>query len=155
MQKMRIISVGTLREAHWKSAANVYAHRLKHAYQLEEIIVKDADASLPRDMRVHNEGERILKAMKDTMMPICLDEHGEMLSSVAFADFLRRLFDAAASPCFIIGGAYGLSDAVQKRARALLSLGPMTLPHELARVLLLEQLYRADAIMRNRPYHHE
>ena len=57
-------------------------------------------------------------------------------------------------PCFIIGGAYGLCPAVRNKARRVLSLGPMTFPHELAQVLLLEQLYRADAILRGAPYHH-
>ncbi|MDL2209562.1 23S rRNA (pseudouridine(1915)-N(3))-methyltransferase RlmH [Desulfovibrio sp. OttesenSCG-928-O18] len=154
MPQIQIIAVGRLKEPHWKSAAEAYGKRLKHGYDLAETIVKDGDASLSPTERAAVEGERILQAIKGNVMPVCLDENGDTLSSVAFADFLRRSFDGARTPCFIIGGAYGLSEAVRGRAVKTLSFGPMTFPHELARVLLLEQLYRADTIIRGRPYHH-
>ena len=154
MPQIHIMAVGRLKEPHWKAAADAYAKRLKHGYELIETIVKDGDASLSPAERSAIEGNRILQALKGNTLPVCLDENGEMLSSVAFADFLRRSFDAARTPCFIIGGAYGLSEAVRAKAAKNLSLSPMTFTHELARVLLLEQLYRADAIIRGRPYHH-
>ena len=158
MPQIHIIAVGKLREPHWKAAAEAYVKRLRHGYDLVETIVKDGDASLPPPERSALEGERILQALaagnRGSVLPICLDEGGDMTASVPFARFLRKCFDAGNAPCFIIGGAYGLSGAVRDRAAKVLSLGPMTFPHELARVLLLEQLFRADAIMRNKPYHH-
>ena len=154
MPQIQIIAVGRLREPHWKNAATTYITRLKRGYDIVETIIKDGEASLSPQARMAMEGERILQALKGNLLPVCLDEAGEMLSSVALAGFLRKSFESANTPCFIIGGAYGLSQAVLSRAQKKLSLSPMTFPHELARVLLFEQLYRADSIMHNRPYHH-
>lgn len=154
MPQIQIIAVGRLREPHWKSAAEAYGKRLRRGYDLVETIIRDGDSSLPGPERSAVEGDRILQALKGTVMPVCLDERGESMTSASFARFLRQAFDTARTPCFVIGGAYGLSDAVRDRAAKLLSFGPMTLPHELARVLLFEQLYRADSIMHGRPYHH-
>lgn len=154
MPQIHILAVGKLREPHWKNAAAAYADRLRRGYEFIETLVKDGDASLPAAERMEVEGERILQALKGNLTPVCLDERGKMLSSVEFAAFLRHSFDTAKTPCFIIGGAYGLSEKVKARASRLISLSPMTFPHELARVLLFEQLYRADAILHGRPYHH-
>lgn len=154
MPQIQIIAVGRLREPHWKDAATAYAARLKRGYDLVETVIKDGDASLPAQERMDVEGTRIMQVLKGNILPICLDEHGEMMTSVALADFLRKCFDSARTPCFIIGGAYGLSQIVRDKAQKSLSLSPMTFPHELARVLLFEQLYRADTIMHGRPYHH-
>lgn len=154
MPQIHILAVGKLREPHWKNAALVYAEKLRRGYTLLETIVKDGDAALSPAERMEVEGERILQAFKGHLTPVCLDERGKMLSSVEFANFLRLSFDTAQTPCFIIGGAYGLSEKVKARASWSMSFSPMTLPHELARVLLFEQLYRADAILHNRPYHH-
>lgn len=154
MPQIHIIAVGRLREPHWQQAAEAYAKRLQRGYDLVTSIIKDGDASLSARDRSAVEGDRILQTLKGNLMPVCLDERGEAMTSVRFAEFLRQSFDTARTPCFIIGGAYGLSDAVRERAAKLMSLGPMTLPHELARVVLFEQLYRADAIMHGRPYHH-
>ena len=154
MPQIQIIAVGRLREPHWKDAAAAYAKRLRHSYDLVETVIKDGDSSLAAADRTAIEGERIVQALQNNGKIICLDEHGAAQTSVAFSRFLRQCFDSASTPCFIIGGAYGLSQAVKDRADKLLSLSPMTFPHELARVLLFEQLYRADSILRGRPYHH-
>ena len=155
MPQIQVIAVGRLREPYWKDAAEAYTKRLQRSHDLTETIVKDGDASLNAAERTAIEGERILQVLKPNALPICLDEHGKTMTSVQFAGFLQQAFDQARSPCFIIGGAYGLARPVKERAAHLLSLGSMTFPHELARVLLFEQLYRADSILRGRPYHHE
>lgn len=154
MPQIHILAVGKLREPHWKNAAAAYMNRLRRGYDLVETLIKDGDASLSPAERMEIEGERILQALKSGLTPVCLDERGKMFSSVEFAAFLRHSFDTAKTPCFIVGGAYGLSEKVKTRASRLISFSPMTFPHELARVLLFEQLYRADAILHNRPYHH-
>lgn len=154
MPQIHIASVGRLREPHWKNAAETYIKRLRHGYDLIETVIKDGDSSLSAADRANLEGERLLQALKGNLKVVCLDERGGAMTSVQFARFLQQCFDTASMPCFVIGGAYGLSEAVKARADMLLSLGPMTFPHELARVLLLEQLYRADCIVRGRPYHH-
>jgi 23S rRNA (pseudouridine1915-N3)-methyltransferase len=155
MRKIRLIAVGRLRAPHWQQAAAAYARKLRHAVSLEETIIKDGDASLAPAERAAAEGKKILAAMQPGEYVVCLDERGETCTSRAFADFLRKCFENARPVCCIVGGAYGLAEEVRQRADMLLSFGPMTFPHELARVLLLEQVYRADSMWRNTPYHHE
>lgn len=101
------------------------------------------------------EGQRILGALASNDVLLVLDEHGDSLTSPQLAQLLQKLdTSAGGSPCFVVGGAYGLDASVLEKARRCISLSPMTLPHELARVVLLEQLYRADCILRKSPYHH-
>ena len=84
-----------------------------------------------------------------------LDERGERLTSPQWAELLRRMdTEARGRPCFLVGGAWGLDPTVRDRACRILRLSDLTLPHELARVVLLEQLYRAECILRKVPYHH-
>lgn len=154
MPKLYIISVGRIKTPFWRDAAAHYRARLARGYQLEEAVLKDADAALPAAERKRQEGERILAALPGAATLICLDEAGAAMPSQAFAAYLQGLWDAARPPCFIVGGAYGLAGEVLERAHKKLALGPMTLPHELAQVLLWEQLFRADAIIRKTGYHH-
>ena len=155
LKPLSIVAVGRLKTPFWKDAAAHYAARLKRWRALREIVIKDGDASLPRDERNALEGRNIFAALTPADIVVCLDERGAGRTSQDFAAFLARLSENAnRTPCFVIGGAFGLSDAVRQAAQHTLCLGPMTLPHELARVVLLEQLYRAEAILRNVPYHH-
>ena len=152
-KKLRILAVGALRGPHWKAAAAHYLERLKHWRHIQEHVVKDADAGLPEPERVRLEGQRLLQAVRADDYLICLDEGGKSMSSRMFAALFEEI-GAARTPCFVLGGPFGLAGVVRSRARLVLSLGPMTLPHELARVVLLEQVYRAEAILRGTPYHH-
>lgn len=154
MKRIRIIVVGRVRAPYWRAAAEEYQKRLGRVYRLDETIIKDGDASLAADDRNRVEGERILAALGVGEDALRLDERGRMMDSPSFARYLERFFDTGRTPCFILGGAYGFSPAVSEKVREAVSLGPMTFPHELARVLLLEQLYRADSILRGGPYHH-
>ncbi len=155
MRRARIIAVGKLKTPHWQSAAAHYVKRLARSLRIEETAVKDADPALPLAGRKEQEAERLLKALKPQDCPICLDEYGVMPNSRAFAELLGRLHDAGRVPCFLIGGAYGLGDSVLAAAEHRISLGPMTFPHELARVILYEQLYRAEQIRAGTGYHHD
>ena len=152
---LRCISVGRLKTPFWKDAAAHYITRITRWRRLEYTEVRDGDAQLPPEQRNALEGRRILDALTPQDIPLVLDERGAALASPQLADLLRRLdHEAQGRACFIIGGAWGLDDAVRARARTLLSLSAMTLPHELARVVLLEQVYRAECILRKVPYHH-
>lgn len=152
---LRIVVVGRLRTRHWVEAAAHYLERLKHWRTVQVQIVKDGDASLPMTERNALEGQRLTAALAPNDYVICLDERGKHMTSQVFSAFLQRCSeDANKVPCFVVGGAFGLSPAIREAAHETISLGPMTLPHELARVLLLEQLYRAEAIVRRVPYHH-
>jgi 23S rRNA (pseudouridine1915-N3)-methyltransferase len=153
-KNLRILAVGTLRSPHWKTAAAHYLERLRHWRRVQEHVIKDADARLPEAERLRLEGQRLLQAVRTEDYLICLDEQGKSMPSQAFAAFLNDIAQASRTPCFVLGGPFGLAGMVRSQARFVLSLGPMTLPHELARVVLLEQLYRAEAILRKLPYHH-
>lgn len=155
MRSLRIIAVGKIKEHFWAEAADHYMKRLSRAYKLQEILVKDGAAKLPPLERTAVEGERILAALKPNDIPICMDEHGKAYTSVQFSEFLERnTLDTNRVPCFIIGGAFGLSKAVLQKCQHKLCLSAMTFTHEMARVVLFEQLYRADAISKGTPYHH-
>lgn len=127
--------------------------RLRRWRTVKETLVKDGDAALPPEERNKMEGRRLLAALSPGDCVVCMDERGTAHASVDFAALLERLSESRA-PCFVVGGAHGLDQSVRAAARHVISLGPMTLPHELARVVLLEQIYRAEAILRRLPYHH-
>lgn len=152
---LRLISVGRLKTPFWKDAAAHYLARLTRWRRLECTEVRDGDAALPPDRRNALEGRRILEALTPQDVPLVLDERGLNLTSPRLATLLQQLdHEARGRTCFIVGGAWGLDEAVRDRAHRLISLSAMTLPHELARVVLLEQLYRAECILRKVPYHH-
>ncbi|MBQ4568304.1 MAG: 23S rRNA (pseudouridine(1915)-N(3))-methyltransferase RlmH [Desulfovibrio sp.] len=152
---VRLIAVGRLKSAHWKDAASQYLERICRSRPLELTELRDGDAALPVAQRNAQEGKRILEALAPQDVPLVLDERGQELTSTGLAELLRRLdHEAAGRPCFIVGGAWGLDESVRQRARRCLRLSAMTFPHELARVILLEQIYRAECIRRKVPYHH-
>lgn len=152
---LRILCVGKIRTSFWKEAAAHYQQRISRWRPLDVTEVRDGDATLDTMSRNSQEGRRLLEALTPQDVPIVMDERGGAMTSQEFARFLQKLdHDAAGRPCFLIGGPFGLDDAVRAVARKKLCLGPMTLPHELARVVLLEQLYRAECILRKVPYHH-
>ncbi len=155
LKPLRILAVGRLRTPFWKEAADYYRNRLARWRRVMETCLRDADPSLsPADRRA-GESRAILDALTPSDIPVCLDERGKCRTSREFAALLFGLSeDVNRVPCFIVGGAFGCDDSVRRTARHLVAFGPLTLPHELARVVLLEQLYRAESILRNIPYHH-
>jgi 23S rRNA (pseudouridine1915-N3)-methyltransferase len=154
MRKIRFTWVGKLKKGHWAEAAGHYLPRIKRFCPVEESQVKDA-ALDDIEARKIREGELLLARFQPQDLVICLDEHGRSMTSVQLATHLNRWFEhPGKAPCFVIGGAYGLSRQVLDRAEFTLSLSPMTFPHEMARVVLLEQIYRAATILGNMPYHH-
>lgn len=155
MHGIKCICVGRLQQRFWEQAADLYRQRLAQHLRLEERQVKDVSGKVPPDKRCVAEGERILAALEPRDVGILLDERGKEHDSKGFAKFLEPfLEDANSRACFIVGGPFGASEQVRQACRHSLSLGRMTLPHELARVLLLEQLYRAVSILKGLPYHH-
>ena len=139
-------------------AARDYQKRLSRHLRVDERFVKPArmkseDVTSVR-RAVEQEGERILEAVGPRDVLIALAVEGETWSSEALATRLDGWMSSGARAIvFALGGPWGLSDAVRRAARSSLSLGAMTLPHELARVVLWEQLYRAGTILRREPYH--
>ena len=151
---VRLLCVGKVKTPFWRDAAEHYRQRLGRWRRVEIVEVRDGDAALAPAARSAQEGRRLLDALAREAAPVALDEGGERLDSPGLAALLRRFDEAALRPCFVVGGPFGLSPEVRAACQRRLSLSAMTWPHELARVLLLEQLYRAECILRNIPYHH-
>ena len=154
--KIGLISVGKLSQSFIRDGAAEYAGRLKRyvtfaSTELKE--VKTGGKVDPGAIR-QQEGESILARVPTGAYLIALDEEGRSYRSEQLADLLgRHMLQGTGELVFVIGGAYGLSRAVKERADLLLSLSAMTLTHQMARLLLLEQLYRGFTILRNEPYH--
>ena len=125
-------------------------------FALEEIPELKNVSSLTREQIKEKEGEGILRRIKAGDEVILLDERGRELRSVELAGLLRdKLARGARDLVFVIGGAYGFSDAVYDRSDAMLSLSRMTFSHQMVRTIFAEQLYRAFTIIKGEPYHHE
>jgi len=157
--KITLICVGKLKEKYLIQGVEEYAKRLGRYCSLE--IIELADEKTPDNAPEaisagikKKEGDRILKAIKDDSYCIALAIDGSMLSSEELAGKLDKLAVSGVSHIsFIIGGSLGLSDDVLKRADYKLSFSKMTFPHQLMRLIFLEQIYRAFRINKNEPYH--
>ncbi len=136
-------------------AIGVYEQRIGHYFGFEAIEIKETThRRQPVDQVMADEGERLLARVPDGAKVIVLHRTGEARSSEALADYLGEAgLRGTQAVTFLVGGAYGTSAAVLKRADLALSLSAMTLPHELARLVLTEQIYRAGTILRGEPYH--
>ena len=152
--KCRVIWLGKSRDPWIKDGISEYAGRIGRYLPLAIDELKDEkDADTEEGRR--REGERMLKQISSQALLVALDERGEQMDSRQFAAFIGKQRDIGMPEMvFAIGGAYGLSDEVRKRAGKLLSLSAMTFTHQMVRPFLLEQIYRAFTILNNEPYHH-
>ncbi len=152
--KITIVAVG-LRQPAWADVAiEDYLSRFPKDWNVTVKAVKPelrAGQSTSRIMQT--EAERILAAIPTGSLVIAMDERGKDFTTVDFAKKISAWRDAGESLAFVIGGADGLDPALKSQARAMMRLSSMTLPHAMARVLLVEQIYRAFSILNNHPYH--
>lgn len=154
MYKVKIISVGKVKKNYWSDALAHYEKMLKSSLRVEAMWVKDCSHLQGEERRIQ-ESALIEKKVQTRDYVIALHEQGTLQDSHAFASRLRTwLEDSNAQCCFVLGGSHGLSDTFLQRASLCLSLSPMTMPHELALVVLYEQLFRAVTILGNRAYHY-
>jgi 23S rRNA (pseudouridine1915-N3)-methyltransferase len=152
--KLTILAVGRLKERFWREAADEYLKRLKPYADVRVVEVADRDSGRNKVRALADEGADVLRAIPASSYVVALDAGGQQLSSEGFSANIDELvLHGSSHLVFVIGGSVGLSAEVLERADARLSLGLMTLPHNLARVVLLEQLYRAFRISRGEPYH--
>ncbi len=147
MFKINIVAVGTLKEAYWTAAVKEYAKRLTRYADVKCIEI--AECNTP-DGTV-KEGKDIISKCAGSVY--ALDSHGVSLTSEEFAGLVGKERDAGDTLTFVIGGSCGLSDDVKANAKKLLSFGKVTYPHQLMRVILYEQIYRAVNILSNGKYH--
>lgn len=154
-----IICVGKIKEAFYRDAVSEYSKRLSRYCKLKIIEVNDEKTpdgqSDALDKKIKEiEGERILKNIKDSSYVICCELTGKMMDSVELSQFIEKLLVEGNSDIqIVIGGSLGISDDVLKRANYKLCFSKMTFPHQLMRVILLEQIYRGFRIANNEPYH--
>lgn len=153
--QIRLIAVGKLRNAIWLPAAAEYGQRLQHYAKFEIVEIRDVvGKGLPDETARSEEGKLLAQAIEPGNFLVALVSEGKAFTSEDFAGLLQKQIQAGARKIdFVIGGPVGLDTAVIQKAPLRLSLSAMTLPHELARVVLLEQLYRAFTIIRHEPYH--
>jgi 23S rRNA (pseudouridine1915-N3)-methyltransferase len=144
--RFRLFWPGKAKESYIREGIKRYIEDIKKMAELEVVEIKE-EKGKPANAALKEEGGRILKAAGDFVL---LDEKGRTMGSVEFSRWLQRKSEWS----FVLGGAYGVSDEVRQKAAARLSLSPMTFPHELVRVIFLEQLYRALTIMKGKRYHH-
>ena len=155
--KITLITVGKIKEKYLKDAIAEYSKRLSRYCKLE--IIEVADEKTPDNATVEDgirdkEGERILKYVKDDAYVVTLEIKGKLLTSEELAEKIDKLgIQGTSHIIFIIGGSIGLGKEVLKRSDYALSFSKMTFPHQLMRVILLEQIYRSYRIISHEPYH--
>jgi 23S rRNA (pseudouridine1915-N3)-methyltransferase len=150
--KLSIVAVGRLRPA-YRDWIDEYLVRLRRMAQLRVVEVKEAGRAGPPPVQRREEARHVRAAVSPGMLTIALDQRGEGWTSEELARRLGQWRDAGQAPAFVIGGAVGLDEVLLAEADFRWSLGPPTLPHELARVTVAEQVYRAFTILRGEPYH--
>ncbi len=157
--KVTILTVGKIKEKYLRDAINEYTKRLSKYCKLEIIEVADEKtpdntSEVAEESIRQKEGERLLKQIRTDSYVITLEIKGQMLDSVSFADKIEQLGIRGKSHLtFVIGGSLGLSQEVMNRSDYAISFSKMTFPHQLMRVILLEQIYRGYRIIMKEPYH--
>jgi 23S rRNA (pseudouridine1915-N3)-methyltransferase len=151
--KLIIAAVGKPRNAELAAAIEHYESRAARYWPLDvrEVREENARSASPDQVR-DREAERLATRVEGASVIAC-DERGTSMTSQKFASFLQDARERARDIAFVLGGAFGLSDTIRDGAHTRLALAPWTLPHELARLVLAEQLYRAGTIVRGEPYH--
>ena len=142
---IKIICVGKVKEKYLQEAISDYMKRLSKYHRVQIVELEDSN--------IMEEKNKILKNIDNKDYVISLDIEGKQLSSLELAETIDKTFITKSSICFVIGGSYGLDIEVKKRANFSLSFSKLTFPHQLFRVILLEQIYRSFKIMNNETYH--
>ena len=152
--RLVVAVVGKPRDRHLAAAISEYESRAARYWPLEVAEVREASGRAVSTTDVRSrEGERLLARIPAGVRIVACDERGDRLTSAQFATLLSDARERAQDLAFVVGGAFGLSDAVRAESARTIQLAPWTLPHELARLILAEQVYRAGTIVRGDPYH--
>lgn len=156
MLKITVVVIGKLKESHWKEAEAEFLKRLSPYAKVAVLELESAPmtstADAEKSMRM--EAERILSRIPEASYIVALERTGKRLSSEAFAKVLADAGEGGGHVTLIIGGAAGLHTSILSKAALKVSLSDMTFTHEMARVFLMEQLYRASTILNNKKYHY-
>jgi 23S rRNA (pseudouridine1915-N3)-methyltransferase len=151
--KISLISIGKFDKPFYNQYFEFYKKRLKWQIELIELDLKNSNNLEPEKIK-DQEGKLIEKYLKNCTKIIALDENGKQFSSIELAKNLENIgIEGNSNIAFIIGGAFGLSQDIKKKANILMSLSKLTFPHLMVRIILIEQIYRASTIIFNHPYH--
>ena len=156
--KIKLLTIGKTDDKNLQTLIEVYQNRLKHYINFKLEVIPDIKnaKNLSEPEQKEKEGELILKKLIPTDVLILLDEKGKEYRSVDFSKYLQKKMNSGIKQLvFVIGGPYGFSEEVYKKSTGKISLSKMTFSHQMIRLFVVEQLYRAFTILRNEPYHHE
>ncbi len=155
--QIKMLCIGKTGKKFLEEGEQEYLKRLRHYLNFEMLVFPDVKQTknLTEHLIKEKEGELLLNQFSSSDLVFLLDERGKTFSSLKFADFFQDIFNKGVKTVyFVIGGPYGFSDAVYKRANGMISLSTMTFSHQMIRLFFIEQVYRAMTIMKNEPYHH-
>ena len=155
--KTILILMGKTTDKHFQAGISDYAERIAHYMPFDIVTIPELrnTKSLSEDQQKTMEGELILKQLQPSDTLVLLDEHGKEFRSIELAKWLEQKQQTARRLVFVIGGPYGFSEAIYKRANEQLSLSKLTFSHQMVRLVFTEQIYRACTIIKGEPYHHE
>ncbi|MET2985268.1 23S rRNA (pseudouridine(1915)-N(3))-methyltransferase RlmH [Aureibaculum conchae] len=156
--KIKLLAIGKTDDKNLISLIAIYQKRLKYYINFELEIIPDLKKTknLTENQQKEKEGELILQRISPVDQLVLLDEKGQEFRSIQFSTFLQKKMNSGIKQLvFVIGGPYGFSDAVYQKAQGKIALSKMTFSHQMIRLFMVEQLYRAFTILKNEPYHHE
>lgn len=155
--KITLLVVGKTTDTHIQALVQEYQKRLLHYVPFALTVIPELKntKSLTVEQQKQEEGELILRNVTASKDMILLDERGKEYRSIEFADYIQKKMSSGRDLVFVVGGPYGFSEAVYKRANGKISLSKMTFSHQMIRLFFVEQIYRAMTILRGEPYHHE
>lgn len=155
--KTTLILIGKTADKNFAAGIDDYSQRLRHYMPFEIKVLPELrnTKAMSEDQQKEKEGEMILRIVSSSDFVVLLDEHGSEYRSVEFARWLEKRRNGGRNLTFVIGGPYGFSADVYKRANDKISLSRMTFSHQMVRLIFCEQLYRACTIIKGEPYHHE
>lgn len=154
---IKVLAIGRTDDKQLLQLIDLYVKRLSHYVKFNLEIIPDLKntKNLSEAQQKEKEGELILKKLSPTDVLVLLDENGKQFSSVDFSNYLQKRMNAGSKTLvFVIGGPYGFSETVYAKAQGKISLSKMTFSHQMVRLFVVEQIYRAFTILRNEPYHH-
>ncbi len=155
---IKLLGIGKTDDPSIKNLTEIYIRRLKFYSKFEMELIPDIKnvKHLDESIQKQKEGELILAKLSSSDFVVLLDEKGEQYTSEGFSEYLQKRMNSGLKHLvFIIGGPYGFSEEVYKRADSRLSLSKMTFSHQMIRLFFIEQLYRGFTILKNEPYHHK
>tara|TARA_B110000259_G_scaffold183751_1_gene229506 strand:+ start:5573 stop:6040 length:468 start_codon:yes stop_codon:yes gene_type:complete len=150
---IKILAIGKINNSPYKEIFDLYQKRIKWKINIKELEIKENSKNLSERIVKEKEEKLLLENLPDNYILICLDSGGNILSTENLSKIINDYRESSIKICFAIGGASGFGEKIKKKADHLISFGKITLPHLMARCVLIEQIYRSFTISSNHPYH--